>query len=157
MAILFSLCSKSTKSGTATRRRWTPTRAQCWRKHLIQTGVDTCSGPTRSLGPGAQAAIHQVFSAGNHRRGPPTTRLRGYGAARGLARGFYRLHPRSKATSRNRCQERRGGTRHALKQGFCPGQQQALSARRPVRCSLEVRHKGRGLRHIAGDPRRCLR
>jgi hypothetical protein len=66
-------------------------------------------------------------------------------AARRLARGFYRLHPRSKVTSRNRCQERRGGTRHAQKQGLCPGQQQALSARRSVRCSHEVRHKGRRL------------
>jgi ribonuclease HI len=48
-------------------------RAQCWRRYLVQTGVDTCSGPTGSLHPGAQAAIHQVFSAGNHRRGSPTT------------------------------------------------------------------------------------
>jgi hypothetical protein len=80
-------------------------RAQCWRRYLVQTGVDTCSGPTGSLHPRAQAAIHQVFSVGNHRRGSATTRSRGYGAARGLARGFYRLHPRSKATSRNRHQE----------------------------------------------------
>jgi ribonuclease HI len=46
-----------------------------------------------------------------------------------------------------------GGTRPAQKQGFCPGRRQALPVRRSVRSSHEVRHKGRWLRHTAGDPR----
>jgi ribonuclease HI len=85
------------------------------REHNV--GADTLSklGSTRAQVPPG------VLFAGNHRRGSPTTRSRGYGAARGLARGFYRLHPRSKVTSRNQCQKRRGGTRHAQKQEFCPG------------------------------------
>jgi hypothetical protein len=40
--------------------------AQRWRGYPIQTGVHACSGSIGSLCPGAQAAIHQVFSAGNH-------------------------------------------------------------------------------------------
>jgi hypothetical protein len=131
--------------------------AQCRRGYPVQTGVHACPGPVRSLRPGAQAAIHQVFSAGNHRRGSSTTRSRGYGAGRGLAKGFYRLHSRSTATSGNRHQERRSGTRLTKKQGLHPSRRQALSAWRSVRSSHEVRHKGRWLRHTAGDPRRCLR
>jgi hypothetical protein len=115
------------------------------------------TGPAESFCPGAQTAIHQVFSAGNHRRGSPTTRPRGYVAGGGLARGFYRLHPRSKATSGNQCQERGGGTHPVQKQGFCPGRRHALPARRSVRSSHEVRDIGRWLRHTAGDPRGHLR
>jgi hypothetical protein len=77
------------------------TGAQCWCRYFVQAGVNSCSGSTGSFCPGAQAVIHQVFSVGNHRRGSPTTRSRGYGAGGGLARGFYRFHLRSKATSGN--------------------------------------------------------
>jgi hypothetical protein len=131
--------------------------AQCWRGHFVQTGVHACPGPVGSLRPGAQTAIHQVFSAGNHRRGSPTTRSRGYGVAGGLARGFYRLHSRPTATSGNQHQERRSCTRLTMKQGLRPCRRQALSAWHSVRSSHEVRHKGRWLRHTAGDPRGRLR
>jgi ribonuclease HI len=109
-----------------------------WGRHVLRSHRESSSRSSNSH-------PSSLLRGKQFRRGSPTTRSRGYGAARGLARGFSRLHPRSKATSRNRCQERRGGTCHAQKQGFCPGQQQALSARRSVRCSHEVRHKGRGL------------
>jgi hypothetical protein len=59
--------------------------------------------------------------------------------------------------SGSRRQERSRSSHLATKQGFRPGQRQALSARRPVRGSHEVRHQGRWLRHTAGDPRRRLR
>jgi hypothetical protein len=49
--------------------------------------------------------------------------------------------------------ERGSGTRLAKKQGLRPGRRQALSARRSVRSSHEVRRNGRRLRHTAGDPR----